>query len=179
MGVFRDPISAIRPIETRYGGRRYRSRLEARWAVYFDALSIDFEYERQGYTNGDACFLPDFWLPHVGLRGFNNGVYVEVKPSVYTDEDERQFRICPEPLIVVVGQPPGYSERQTNEAAYQFSSDGGDNYMRLLRCATCSHYTWAYGCEPQDCRCGGLYVAVDYHCDAVHAALSARFERGR
>jgi hypothetical protein len=37
-----DPCSApgaadLRPIETRYRGFRFRSRLEARWAVFFDA----------------------------------------------------------------------------------------------------------------------------------------------
>ena len=35
----------IKPIETIYKGYRFRSRLEARWAVFFDALGIEYEYE--------------------------------------------------------------------------------------------------------------------------------------
>ena len=35
----------IKPIETVYNGYRFRSRLEARWAVFFDAAGIEYEYE--------------------------------------------------------------------------------------------------------------------------------------
>lgn len=58
----------IAAIETRYAGCRFRSRLEARWAVFFDHLSIEWEYEPQGYLVGpwdehQRPYLPDFWLP--------------------------------------------------------------------------------------------------------------------
>lgn len=56
----------IRAIETTYNGYRFRSRTEARWAVFFDAAGIEYEYEPEGYKlpNGD-CYLPDFWLPEL------------------------------------------------------------------------------------------------------------------
>lgn len=57
-------MTSIKAIETRYAGCRFRSRLEARWAVFLDALSIPWEYEPQGFelpVNGR--YLPDFWLP--------------------------------------------------------------------------------------------------------------------
>ncbi len=41
--------SSIKAIETRYKGYRFRSRLEARWAVYFDTLGWKWEYEKEGY----------------------------------------------------------------------------------------------------------------------------------
>jgi len=54
----------IKPIETQYKGYRFRSRLEARWAVFFDALEIRWEYEPEGFDLGKAgWYLPDFWLP--------------------------------------------------------------------------------------------------------------------
>lgn len=64
----------IQPIETRYASHRFRSRLEARWAVFFTTLGIRWQYEPQGYTVGPAKtpYLPDFLLPD--LRTF-----VEVK----------------------------------------------------------------------------------------------------
>ena len=36
-------------IETVYNGYRFRSRLEARWAVFFDALGVKYEYEAEGF----------------------------------------------------------------------------------------------------------------------------------
>lgn len=50
----------IKPIETRYKGYRFRSRLEARWAVFMDHLDIPWDYEPQGYLVDDQPYLPDF-----------------------------------------------------------------------------------------------------------------------
>lgn len=40
----------ITPIETIYKGYRFRSRLEARWAVFLDACDADWEYEPEGIS---------------------------------------------------------------------------------------------------------------------------------
>jgi hypothetical protein len=56
----------IKAIETHYKGYRFRSRLEARWAVFFDALGLDWEYEKEGFDLGEhGWYLPDFYLPQV------------------------------------------------------------------------------------------------------------------
>ncbi len=65
----------IRPIETRYAGCRFRSRLEARWAVFFDHLGIEWQYEPQGYLVGGSPYLPDFLL----RSGENTTTWVEVR----------------------------------------------------------------------------------------------------
>jgi hypothetical protein len=39
----------ILPIETLYRGYRFRSRLEARWAVFFDVAGIPWQYEVEGF----------------------------------------------------------------------------------------------------------------------------------
>ena len=53
----------MKAIETRYHGYRFRSRLEARWAVFFDRLGLTWDYEAQGYVlPGDIYYLPDFKL---------------------------------------------------------------------------------------------------------------------
>lgn len=67
-------MTQIRAIETRYKGYRFRSRLEARWAVVLDSASVRFEYEPEGYElpNGDR-YLPDFYLPDFDT-------IVEIKP---------------------------------------------------------------------------------------------------
>lgn len=54
----------IKPIETIYNGYRFRSRLEAKWAVFFEAGGIRYEYEPEGFvSDGEAPYLPDFYLP--------------------------------------------------------------------------------------------------------------------
>lgn len=66
-------MSEIKAIETVYNGYRFRSRLEARWAVFFNAGNIRYEYEPEGYEIKDNTFyLPDFYLPQFDL-------HVEVK----------------------------------------------------------------------------------------------------
>lgn len=58
----------IKPIETVYQGYRFRSRLEARWAVFFDAMGVRWEYEKEGYhVPKHGYYLPDFWLPDLLL----------------------------------------------------------------------------------------------------------------
>lgn len=53
----------MKPIETVYQGYRFRSRLEARWAVFFDSLGIEWRYEVERYGNEQYTYLPDFYLP--------------------------------------------------------------------------------------------------------------------
>jgi hypothetical protein len=64
--------TAIKAIETWYAGHRFRSRLEARWAVFFDQLGIPWQYEPQGFSVNGQAYLPDFYLP-------SDRTYVEVK----------------------------------------------------------------------------------------------------
>jgi len=66
----------VRAIETRYAGCRFRSRLEARWAVWFDCMGIKWQYESEGFELGAGVrYLPDFFLPSFDL-------HVEVKPNL-------------------------------------------------------------------------------------------------
>jgi hypothetical protein len=51
-------------IQTEYNGYLFRSRLEARWAVFFDAMGIEYEYEPEGIVLSDgSLYLLDFYLP--------------------------------------------------------------------------------------------------------------------
>lgn len=76
--------TTIKPIETVYRGFRFRSRLEARWAVFFDAAEIEFEYEKEGFDLGYlGWYLPDFWLPQVRM-------WAEVKAEAFSQEEMRK-----------------------------------------------------------------------------------------
>lgn len=62
----------LRPIETSYNGYHFRSRLEARWAIFFDALSLSYEYEPEGFDLGKlGWYLPDFRI--------DGSIWLEVK----------------------------------------------------------------------------------------------------
>ena len=96
----------IRAIETRYAGCRFRSRLEARWAVFFDTMGVRWEYEPKGFVTEAGPYLPDFLLPDLRL-------FVEVKGSY---PGQRDLDRCGEialacqkhggDLIILVGDIP-------------------------------------------------------------------------
>lgn len=53
----------IKAIPTKYNGYTFRSRQEARWAVFFDYLGVEYEYEKEGFDLPCGYYLPDFWIP--------------------------------------------------------------------------------------------------------------------
>lgn len=104
----------IKAIETRYKGYRFRSRLEARWAIFLDVYGVRWEYEKEGFLCERRCnlsgdyvydagdldspfetfpYLPDFWLPDLKL-------HVEVKGQLDDAElhrllDAAAYLSCP------------------------------------------------------------------------------------
>ena len=79
-------MKPIKAIETFYNGYRFRSRLEARWAVFFDAIGAEWEYEPEGFVLSDGTYyLPDFLLHNVSGRGASD-IYVEIQGNL-TKED--------------------------------------------------------------------------------------------
>lgn len=94
----------IRAIETRYAGCHFRSRLEARWAVFFDTANIRWEYEPEGFedtrwSDENDCsptrYLPDFYLP-------DTSTWVEVKgtnKAIREDIDRLERRHVVHPII--------------------------------------------------------------------------------
>jgi len=86
-----DTTSKIKAIETEYKGYRFRSRLEARWAIFFDALHLQWLYEDQGFQfdkvpvriSSDwekisGRYLPDFYFPKLNY-------YIEIKGRPATE----------------------------------------------------------------------------------------------
>lgn len=85
----------MKPIETIYNGYRFRSRLEARWAVFFDTLGVDYEYEPEGFNLGNGVYyLPDFRVKCWGNRGQiwdePYDLWIEVKGRM-SQEDKRKI----------------------------------------------------------------------------------------
>lgn len=72
---------SIKPIPTFYDGIMFRSKLEARWAYFFNLCKIKWQYELEGYEVDDKRYLPDFYLPETKI-------HIEVKPNLNFLEDE-------------------------------------------------------------------------------------------
>lgn len=69
-------MKKIRAIPTQYNGYKFRSRLEARWCVFFDLIGIDYEYEPEGFYLSDGRkYLPDFRVTNCD----GSQIYYEVK----------------------------------------------------------------------------------------------------
>ena len=111
----------IKAIETVYNGYRCRSRLEARWAVFFDAAGIKYEYEPEGFVLEDGTrYLPDFFLPNI--RG---GIYVEVKGRM-TEYDQHKIDLFSKQYpILVLGEIPSEEEVKYKD----YAEDGFEFYF--------------------------------------------------
>ena len=111
-------MNGIKPIETQYKGYLFRSRLEARWAVFFDTCGVRWEYEPEGYIlpNGQK-YLPDFLLHGVDGRAPDD-LYVEVKGKMTPDDARKIYEFSgwrlekteiKNPILVLAGIPEGNS----------------------------------------------------------------------
>jgi hypothetical protein len=120
----------IKAIETIYKGYRFRSRLEARWAVFFDALGIEWVYEPEGYDLGEAgWYLPDFWFDF----GTEGEWWIEVK--AHKNLSDREYAAANamsehRPGFIVFGQPElptvsGDIYLSPNDVPEKYYSSGG------------------------------------------------------
>jgi|LakMenE01Jun11ns_1017448.scaffolds.fasta_scaffold9754683_1 hypothetical protein len=95
----------MKSIDTFYNGNYYRSRLEARWAVFFDEIGVKYQYEPEGYKlNNGKRYLPDFYFPVYECYG-------EVKPEKIEDARWKDFVIgIKKSLIIFTGNTFGKSQ---------------------------------------------------------------------
>jgi hypothetical protein len=172
----------IRAIETRYAGCRFRSRLEARWAVFFDQLDIPWIYEHEGVvlSTGEA-YLPDFFLPSQGSDGWS----VEVKgtrESLIASSRKISWYAREVRPLLILGEVPDVLDQDAimvhplvradwaaGSAAAVAWSSAGHFFLSISRLSiefdTSSHYV------------GGMCASRQIQ-DAYRAARSARFEFG-
>lgn len=107
----------LKPIPTLYRGVHYRSRLEARWGVFFTEMKIAFQYEPKSFRmDNDTYYLPDFFLTRVKR-------FCEVKPIPLS---QYEISLCNQvteqsrrDVLALVG-PPDFKE-------YGVAGDPDDN----------------------------------------------------
>jgi hypothetical protein len=181
--------SMIQAIETIYAGYRFCSRLEARWAVFFDQLSIRWEYESQGYVINGRPYLPDFklFLPD------NRTIFAEVKQGDIDEHEGVHIDLCRGlahavscPVLLLTGIPSYRMYHQftstlpVNEFMTVFFTDYGpilndaDDYWfnQVIVNQQTGALEFPHN-ERAACKSFGRGLV-----DAVKAARSARFEHG-
>lgn len=182
--------SQMKAIETHYRGYRFRSRTEARWAVFFDKLGLRWDYEEQGYVlPKSGCYLPDFKL----ILATEELVYCEVKHSDADDfaNDEisklKEFaNACRCKVILLTGVPDYrvYNQLLPDAPPNTLSAAFFRDYDPFV--VTADAY-WFQVLE-LDSRTGRLFFALDEralrkafgrgYLEAVASARAARFEHG-
>lgn len=176
----------MKAIDTSYNGYLFRSRLEARWAVFFDELGIRYEYEDQGYelSNGQ-WYLPDFWLPDLKT-------FVEVKPRKSASSLRPAMALlkqlttdsgCDTWLVAGVPEYDSYwgyrKEPKEGAIAMDFVFTDDEYWKKENRLYVCSghvpsdRHDWPL---PYNAH-GDEYVGRKFT-RAAHAAKRARFEHG-
>ncbi len=169
----------LKAIETVYNGYKFRSRLEARWAVFFDTLGIKYGYEYEGYDLDGLWYLPDFWL-------HKDGCFIEIKPSELTKQE-----VCKAEQLTIKSQRPcfvftGSVGLGEHTIAACMPSIGWFIYDKLAVCTLCNSlwlvasYTDQFT-HPYDCAHLEASQPVFNHprlIAAYTAARSARFEHG-
>ena len=114
----------MRPKETKYKGYRFRSRLEARWAVFFDALGLEWLYEPDPFDlHFDyEDFIEDFDMDEEELLELHPGV-----PQTLKVLDGRRYSYLPDFYlpelnywIEVKGTNPNTAEEPSPGRAYIF-----------------------------------------------------------
>ena len=190
-------MEIIKAIETVYNGIRFRSRLEARWAVFFDTVGARYEYEPEGFILEDGTrYLPDFYLPDCDT-------WVEVKGRM-TSEDERKIDLFrnaleaanyeggpdwPSGILVTVGHILRENEFHLLNGWYwnsfEFSIGWDGPYLPCV-CPVCGKFGFEY--DGRGARvCGAKHCPdsdKDYTYDdpiilnGYRMAGMARFERG-
>ena len=182
----------VKAIETFYKGYRFRSRLEARWAVYLDMIGAKYEYEPEGYDLGDGTYyLPDFKI----YAGKNAGgrtpevFFLEVKGVPTPEDDQKVKKLSMKFPVLMVGRiyegskdiytmfssMDGIYETVNGCAMNSFEYVDGDCYPCILGASTSGGIglygpDWYYsGRDPMD---------EEKTLSAALGAKQARFEHG-
>lgn len=165
----------IQAIPTHYEGVRFRSRLEAKWAAFFDLMGWPWTYEPfdlEGY-------IPDFTID------FDRPVLVEVKPYTTTEE------ICddPERARVRVDLAAGWAHEVLLVGTKIWDEPCGNGYytLGLLRdelgrwgkafpfhCVDCGEPSFAHADAGWHCRRKGCGYGSE-HIDVLTQPFAADF----
>lgn len=142
-----------------YSGYCFRSRLETRWAIFFESLKIDYLYECKKFIFPDKrTYTPDFYLPDLKM-------WIEIKPMQPTMEELEKVKILSQLLsrisnkyraILIYGncEPPHMKKHRVGALAAEYYFDGSlkDSCM-WVNCPYCNKIDIIERGKQLDCPC--------------------------
>ncbi len=111
----------IKAHPTMYSGVRFRSRLEARWAAFFDLIEWKWEYEPIDLPGWSPDFRVEFSCGHSEC-GPTHSLLVEVKP--YRSIEDFAGHPCMD-YPYGCKYPEGFNEDPRDDLTERISEDGG------------------------------------------------------
>ena len=181
---------SIQAINTEFDGRHFRSRLEARWAVFFKAMGIECAYEPEGYVVRGTPYLPDFYIPSLDC-------FIEIKGVMpESDQENKALPTCAErekadglaevtgkPVFIFYGDIPDDDGTRGDSAEVHLPDGYGgiltDNYWHWTYCDGCDSVDITHAGNKSEMRhgpfCGGGYHSGEKLRMAYRCARSARF----
>lgn len=146
-------MSSIKVLPSVYRGVTYRSRMEARWAVFMDHAGVPFMYEPEGYQIDDLFYLPDFYLP-------NQDAFMEIKNPMAVGDTVKKPRVLAEcsgkNVFVFIG-PPRFPDGTDYdlEGAQIFYPVGEDDHYLWCECPHCRRVELQFDGRSDriDCNC--------------------------
>ena len=123
-------------LPTYYNGILFRSRLEARWAMFLDYLRVPWFYEYEGFELDGIRYLPDFYLPLLEC-------WIEIKPVKPSGKErmkcERLAKATETSTYLFWGIPRKWDGRDDGPAyawtsALGFDWDTGYNFVQCYKC---------------------------------------------
>jgi hypothetical protein len=149
----RMPTGTWKAVQTPYKGYRFRSRAEARFAVFLDSLGVKWDYELETVDLAEkGWYLPDFWLPEFT-------VWIEIKGADPTFDEQQKARalaiLSENPVYIFYG---GMGVPEKGDGPY-FRVEGG---TRALAYGAIPHVNWTRLPYPN-------YSFVWSECQTCHA----------
>ena len=177
----------LQPIKTIFEGIEYRSRLEARWAVFFKRLNFKFEHEPFTVENNGLTWTPDFIVYEGFANPFRKPPLVEIKPVRPNEDYIKHLQDIRNPdesdILICVGDNPSLEQQDgilITNVVLNGETTVRENYpvpgFKCSRCPECGRYSInpinlkGYHCE--------LFhnLKTSEHDEALKYSLAYRFD---
>jgi hypothetical protein len=124
----------MKPIQIKYAGLTFRSKTEAKWALFMDLIGCKYIYEPEGYDLGDGvCYCPDFYLPDIDT-------FLEIKPITggYESPTDLLAEKSGKRVILMKGTPfAGSFDDYSNNGVCYYPGGGEDSPYWFCICEQC------------------------------------------
>lgn len=126
-----------------FRGVTYRSRVEARWAIFLHELGVKAQWEPDGFDLGGVPYMPDFYV-------IAWDIYIEVKGAVPTGAERHKCQLLAEasgkPVLLAIGDPAtGLGEWFTPGFPHDEIPTGN---ARIAKCRKCERTVVALSYGP-------------------------------